>query len=183
MTLPDFRLDLHYGPEISLPWISLSGPGLWLCFFFFFPFFLLENLWDLLHCRQILYQLSYEGSPRVSQVHIILKRKKKEHCGIWLLKTFTCIFFSCDESFEDLCSWQLPNIYYNVVSCSIVSDSFRPFGLEPTRLLCPWDSSGKNTGVGCHFLLQEIFPTRESNPVLQPRSPALRTGAGRCFNL
>ena len=25
---------------------------------------------------------------------------------------------------------------------------------EPTRLLCPWDSPGKNTGVGCHFLLQ-----------------------------
>jgi len=31
------------------------------------------------------------------------------------------------------------------------------------RLLCPWDSSGQNTGVGCHFLLQEIFMTQESN--------------------
>ena len=31
------------------------------------------------------------------------------------------------------------------------------------RLLCPWDFSGKNTGVGSHFLLQEIFPTQESN--------------------
>ena len=30
----------------------------------------------------------------------------------------------------------------------------KPFGLEPTRLLCSWDSPGKNTGVGCHFLLQ-----------------------------
>ena len=38
MTLPDFRLDLYYGPEMSLPWLSLSGPGLWLCFFFFFLF-------------------------------------------------------------------------------------------------------------------------------------------------
>ena len=36
-------------------------------------------------------------------------------------------------------------------------------GLYPTRLLCPWDSSGKNNGVGCHFLLQEIFPTQRSN--------------------
>ena len=34
------------------------------------------------------------------------------------------------------------------------------------RLLCPWDSPGKNTGVGCHFLLQRIFPTRESIPGL-----------------
>ena len=29
--------------------------------------------------------------------------------------------------------------------------------------LCPWDSPGKNTGVGCHFLLQEIFPTQGLN--------------------
>ena len=39
-------------------------------------------------------------------------------------------------------------------SRSVVSDSLRPHGLWPTRLLCPWDSPGKNTGVGCHFLLQ-----------------------------
>ena len=31
------------------------------------------------------------------------------------------------------------------------------------RFLCPWDSPGKNTGVGCHFLLQGIFPTQGSN--------------------
>ena len=31
------------------------------------------------------------------------------------------------------------------------------------RLLCPWDFPGKNTGVGCHFLLPEIFPTQRSN--------------------
>ena len=34
------------------------------------------------------------------------------------------------------------------------------------RLLCPWDSPGKNTGVGCHSLLQEIFPTQGLNPSL-----------------
>ena len=33
----------------------------------------------------------------------------------------------------------------------------------PARLLCPWDSPGKNTGVGCHFLLQGIFLTQWSN--------------------
>ena len=32
--------------------------------------------------------------------------------------------------------------------------------------LCPWDSSGKNTGMGCHFLLQGIFLTQELNPHL-----------------
>ena len=35
-----------------------------------------------------------------------------------------------------------------------MSDSVRPQRRQPTRLLCPWDSPGKNTGVGCHFLLQ-----------------------------
>ena len=34
------------------------------------------------------------------------------------------------------------------------------------RLLCPWEFSGMNTGVGCHFFLQGIFPTRGSNPCL-----------------
>ena len=37
-----------------------------------------------------------------------------------------------------------------------MSDSVRPQRRQPTRLLCPWDSAGKNTGVGCHFLLQCI---------------------------
>ena len=37
---------------------------------------------------------------------------------------------------------------------------------DPTRLLCPWDFPIKNTGVACHFLLQGIFQTQESNPGL-----------------
>ena len=39
----------------------------------------------------------------------------------------------------------------------------QPHGLQPARLLCPWNSPGKNTGVDCHFLLQGIFPTQELN--------------------
>ena len=37
---------------------------------------------------------------------------------------------------------------------SVMSDSVRPHRRQPTRLPCPWDSPGKNTGVGCHILLQ-----------------------------
>ena len=36
----------------------------------------------------------------------------------------------------------------------VMSDSLRPHGLQPTRLLRPWDFLGKSTGVGCHCLLQ-----------------------------
>ena len=42
-------------------------------------------------------------------------------------------------------------------SRSVVSDSWWPHGLQPTRLLRPWDFPGKNTGVGCHCLLQCVY--------------------------
>ena len=45
---------------------------------------------------------------------------------------------------------------------SVVSDSVRPHRQQPTRLPRPWDSPGKNTGVGCHFLLQCIKVKSES---------------------
>ena len=48
------------------------------------------------------------------------------------------------------------------VSLLVVSNSLRPHELWPARFLCPWNSPGKNTGVGCHFLLQGIFPTQGS---------------------
>ena len=59
------------------------------------------------------------------------------------------------------------------VSRSVTSDSLRLHGLLPGRLLCPWNSPGKNTGVGSHFLLQGIFLT----PRIEPGSPALQADA------
>ena len=46
-----------------------------------------------------------------------------------------------------------------------MSDSVRPYGLQPASL-CSWDSPGKNTGVGCHALLQGIFLIQKLNPHL-----------------
>ena len=68
------------------------------------------------------------------------------------------------------CTWILyqlshkgsPSVFICLLRHSVVSDFATP-GLQPTRLLCPWDSPGKNTGVGCHFLLQGIFPTQGWN--------------------
>ena len=51
-----------------------------------------------------------------------------------------------------------------------MSYSFQPYVLEPTRPLCPWDFPCKNTGVGCHLLLQGIFLTQ---PRIKHISPAL----------
>ena len=55
---------------------------------------------------------------------------------------------------------------------SVVSDSVRPHRRQPTRLCHPWDSPGKNTGAGCHFLLQ-CMKVKNENEVAQS-CPTLR---------
>ena len=61
-----------------------------------------------------------------------------------------------------------PHPYLHTVceNRSDLSDSSQHHGLQPARLLCPWNSPGKNTGVGSHSLLQGIFSTQGSNPGL-----------------
>ena len=59
------------------------------------------------------------------------------------------------------------------VSRSVVPNSLWSHGLQLTRLLCPWDFPDQDTGVGCHFLLQGIFPTHELNPGLLHCRPIL----------
>ena len=55
-------------------------------------------------------------------------------------------------------------MYACVHADSVVSDSLPPHELQLTRLLYPWNFSGNNTGVGCHFLLHGIFPIQGLNP-------------------
>ena len=45
----------------------------------------------------------------------------------------------------------------------VLSNSLGPYGLQLSKLLCPWESPGKDTGVDCHALIKEIFPAQESN--------------------
>ena len=60
-----------------------------------------------------------------------------------------------------------PKIKCMHASHSLRSTSLLPHELQPSRFLCPWNFPGKNTVVGCHFLLQGIYPSQESNPCLQ----------------
>ena len=56
---------------------------------------------------------------------------------------------------------------FNRECCSVLSDSLQPHGLcNPIRLLCYGNLQSKNAGMGCHALLQGIFPTQGSNPGL-----------------
>ena len=54
---------------------------------------------------------------------------------------------------------------HGVCACRVAQSclTLRPHGLYSARLLCPWDSPGKDTGAGCHALLQGIFLTKGSN--------------------
>ena len=58
-----------------------------------------------------------------------------------------------------------------------MSDSLQPYGLQLARLLCPWNSAGKFTGKGFHFLLQGDFP----NPGIKPMSLTSPALAGSFF--
>ena len=53
-----------------------------------------------------------------------------------------------------------------VLTRSVMPNSLQPHELQPTRFLCSWAFPGNNTGVGCHALLQRIFPIKGSNPGL-----------------
>ena len=77
-----------------------------------------------------------------------------------LATNFPIYFTSC------MCVCVCVFVYVHACVHSIVSDCLRHRGLWPTRLFGPWDFPGKNTGVGCHSLLQGIFLTQGLNPCL-----------------
>ena len=89
---------------------------------------------------------------------------------VYPLYEFLCFsIFPCLglNSFGGLTGFYMHHLLYVCVVCSVTQSCLTllwPHGLEPTRLLCPWDFPGKNTEAGCHFLLQGIFLTQESNP-------------------
>ena len=64
----------------------------------------------------------------------------------------------------------LPICIIIIIFRSVMSDSLQPHELQPTRLLPPWDSPGKSTGVGCHFPSSGDLP----DPGIEPRSPAFQ---------
>ena len=94
----------------------------------------------LLHCRQILYHLSHQGSPQICRWH---------HCNG---RKWRGTKEPLDEG---------ERVVWCSASCSVVSDSLWPHGLYS-----PWNSPGQDTGVDSLSLLQGIFPTQGSNPGL-----------------
>ena len=82
----------------------------------------------------------------------------------WLLNVLVLGPLHSLKNYCELQSALLVWIVYSCVRlCSVMSYSLRPHGLELARLLCPWNFPGKDTGVGCHFLLPGILQTQGSN--------------------
>ena len=65
---------------------------------------------------------------------------------------------------------------------SVVSDSVRPHRQQPNRLSHPWDSPGKNTGVGCHFLLHCVKVKSESKVAQSPWTAAYQAPPSMGFS-
>ena len=87
-----------------------------------------------------------------------------ENMDLLLLTEVSFIFLFC---LVKTCLWGKARLRHcaRVHACSVisvVSNSSQPYGLWPARLLCPWDSPGKNIGVGCHAFLQGVFLTYRS---------------------
>ena len=105
----------------------------------------------LLHCRQILYCLSHQGSPH-KKTHF----PKCPLTGEWVKTMY--IKWNIIQHLE----WRFGHkLQRESESCSVVTNSLWPHGL-----CSPWNSLGQNTGVGSLSLLQGIFPTQGSNPGL-----------------
>ena len=102
-------------------------------------------------------------------IHVGVWQKPTQHCKavILQLKINNLFFF---KKKKEKINKKSPNLCYSLqsesVSSSVMSNSLRPRGLLPTRLLCPWDSPGRNTRVSSHSLLQGIFSIQGLNPGL-----------------
>ena len=111
-------------------------------------------------------------SPPGSSVHGFLQVRILEWVSIsyprWSSWSRDWTWISCTGR-RVLYHWASREAQWDVLCCAKPLQScltLQPHRLEPTRLLCPWDSPGTNTGVGCYALLQEIFLTQGLNPCL-----------------
>ena len=98
------------------------------------------------NCEFMLLEI-YPNSQNVQQ-------QSKSSYKLWLCIMCQCRFINYNK-YNTPCACSYP---------SVISVSLQPFGPSPTRLLCSWNFSGKNIGMGCHFLLQGIFPIQGLNP-------------------
>ena len=110
-------------------------------FYFIYDYHTHKKNWNVVHWLKCSYQWIY---------HLLM-------LFLVQFKSINCIAFHASLNYH----WK----ERESISHSVMPDSLRPHGLPwPTKLLCPWNSLGKNTGVSCHSLLHGIFPTQGLKP-------------------
>ena len=133
-------------------------------YFILTPRRLVTHQWTVTEeCKEDL--TSFQAPTPIPQANY----KSVTHTHTYILNacTYMCMCFVSGWMTEVLLSWKV-----KVKSLSRFWLFATPWTIQPSGLLCPWDSPGKNAGVGCHFLLQGIFPTQGSNPGF-PQADAL----------
>ena len=83
-----------------------------------------------------------------------------QHFSHWWKKS---IFVPTNSATTDIFVCVFVCVYCCYLVAKLCPTLLPPHALQPSRLLCPWDFPDKNTGVGCRFLLQGIFPTQGLN--------------------
>ena len=124
----------------------------------------LSKLWEMVKDREARLAVVH----RVTKSQTWLSNRKQQSC-LWN-SCWKIINYANDVNYilEDVFIMNLVNIsgMPDICCCcwvtSFVSDSARPHRRQPTRIPHPWDSPGKNTGMGCHFLLQCMKVKSES---------------------
>ena len=125
----------------------------------------------LQHCRWILNQLSYKGSPRTLECVARGSSRPRNRSGVsWIAGKF---FTNC--AMREAQSKRTEEIILDTNFCCLVAKLCPtfcdPVECSPTRILCPWGFPGKNAGEGCHFLLQGTLLTQGSNSHLLAHTP------------
>ena len=104
------------------------------------------------HCGQALYCLSHQGIPFTQYFQV----------NIRIFRLSTIMLEASNQTFCIHC-YLLIILKESESEVAQSCPTLRPHGLQPSRLFHPWDFPDKNTGVGCHFLFQELFPTQGLN--------------------
>ena len=118
------------------------------------------------------------GKSLSQQQEMVLRKRSCEGIGIIDIKTTYWGSNSCMERIAFIGLMLLKTL-------RIMSDSLRPHGLQPTRLLCLWDFPGKNTGVGCHSSFRGSSRPRDLTgvPHIQADSLLSELPGKPCINL
>ena len=127
------------------------------------------NLVDVFHIPQAV----GEGNHSIESWYSVLKRREKQY---YLRKGKNDDLLPKDSRLTEQTQVSAPRTSLHAAaakSLQSLSDSVRPHRRQPTRLHRPWDFPGKNTGVGCHFLLQ-CMKVKSEREVIQLCSDSSR---------